>query len=75
MSTPRTYAEVLLKRWKHSAPSRSHLQRHELSIDIALLLHMQNLEAGQYVRFGLADSSPVAGHDWLWSQRIQIRPG
>ena len=55
-------------------PSASLMQRYELSLDMALVVCTQRKYLGRSTaRFGHADSSPMAGYDWMWSQQIVIR--
>lgn len=55
-------------------PSSSALQRHELGLDMSLmLLERRRKESGPaVVRFGWADSSPQGDHNWLWLQHHSI---
>ena len=55
-------------------PSRTKLLRHELSLDMALVGVCRELsESLRCCRYGWADSSPLAGHDWFWSQEVLIK--
>ncbi len=55
-------------------PSASLMRRYELSLDAALML-IQRESAGssEVVRVGWADSSPMKGFDWAWSEFHEIR--
>ena len=63
-----------------SLPSACIIRRCELSLDAALMLVQRDrvasagLAAGKpsVVRFGWADSSPIAGFDWIWSEYHEI---
>ena len=47
-----------------------------LVVDVALMLHRRSQaerEVGQGARYGFADSSPQAGHDWLITKSRFIR--
>ena len=56
--------------------SASLLSRYELSLDLALMMCSKSLWASQdWTRFGHADSSPMGGYDWLWSQHLQVPTG
>lgn len=39
----------------------------------ASLMHRGELEKGQVFRIAWADSSPIAGFDWIWSHYHEIR--
>ena len=54
-------------------PHATLLQRHEFSLDAALqvFLRKRSLEKSVF-RYGHADSSPIAGYDWLWTQHVEI---
>ena len=55
-------------------PSKSTIKRYELALDISLQFFLREVPAFLGVsRFGHADSSPIAGYDWLWSQYVEIR--
>jgi hypothetical protein len=55
-------------------PSGSLIRRYELALDIALQLTAQRRSSLDRVcRYGHADSSPIAGYDWMWSQYVEIR--
>ena len=56
-------------------PSRATIQRGELALDVALMLlqRLREQSHGQNViRIAWADSSPLAGYDWIWSQYHEI---
>lgn len=56
-----------LRRSSRDVPSRTTLQRAEVSIDVALLLMKrdENEQGGEaMLRWAWADSSPQLGHDW-----------
>ena len=48
--------------------SRSTIQRSQFLLDAALLVFLRSRTTGPVVRFGHADSSPIAGYDWLWTE-------
>ena len=76
VAAPRLLTDALMTRWKHSKPSASTVRESEFAVDMALLLVLhQKHRHTQHFRFGLCDASPIAGFDWLWSQRVQIRCG
>jgi hypothetical protein len=54
---------------KKMMPSPSSIRRAELSLDIALLTlqRQSGQKSTNVVRVGWADSSPLAGYDWIWS--------
>ena len=57
-------------------PSETLVRRSELALDISILgLANNRLRAsvGSFTRSGLADSSPVRGVEWLWSQYSQVQ--
>ena len=60
---------------KESVPSASLIRRHELSLDICIILLTRLLKQrhpdGE--KFGMADSSPMANFDWIWSQYTEIQ--
>ena len=56
-------------------PSPSLLRRYELALDIALILAVRARQGrghGDSFKFGHADSSPMAGFDWLWTQTTEL---
>ena len=58
---------------KKSLPSTSLIQRYELSLDIALLLLQREVSRNtEVVRVAWADSSPMGGFDWLWSEYHEV---
>ena len=58
-------------------PKKSTLQAAELSMDVAMMLHMRRKRAvhgvGDVLRWALADSSPQQQHDWVWLQYHEMR--
>ena len=57
-------------------PSPSLVRRHELSLDIAIMLVTRQLATtrSSSSRYCLIDSSPLAGFDWVWSEYAEIMP-
>ena len=54
-------------------PSATRIRRYELALDIALMLLLQRRSANATaVLFAHADSSPMAGFDWFWSQHVEV---
>ena len=53
-------------------PSASLIQRYEIALDVALMLYCRGKAATKCVRVGWADSSPLAGFDWIWSQYHEV---
>ena len=56
-------------------PKPSLLRRYHLALDIALMLFVRRRASkvnGRVYRFAHADSSPIAGFDWLWTQHTEI---
>ena len=55
-------------------PKKSALQRHELTLDVSLmLLEARRAAVGEpIVRWAWSDSSPQENHDWLWEQCIEM---
>ena len=76
ISTPLVLAKTLATGLQRSAalPSSSIIRRYELALDIAMtfVLRRRSLEAAVW-RYGHADSSPVAGYDWFWSQHVEVK--
>jgi hypothetical protein len=62
---------------KSSLPSSSAIQRAELALDVAMMLVQRGRAASQpdVVRVGWADSSPIGGRDWIWSEYHEIERG
>jgi hypothetical protein len=57
-----------------AVPSASTVRRYELALDVSLQLYVQTKSPHTQVhRYAHADSSPVAGFDWLWSQYVEIK--
>jgi hypothetical protein len=57
-------------------PSASIIRRYELALDIAMHLLVQSRSRVDTVfRYGHADSSPIAGYDWMWSQYVEVKEG
>ena len=54
-------------------PSSSLLRRYEICLDVAITLIAKDREPLLFARYGHADSSPMAGYDWFWMQRVEIR--
>ena len=46
-----------------------------MSLDVAIMLltRAKALDSVEVARFSLIDSSPLAGHDWIWSQYTEIK--
>jgi hypothetical protein len=63
---------------KAALPSPAISRRYEIALDIALMLLQRNSvqssasSGSSFVRMGLADSSPMAGFDWLWSEYYEL---
>ncbi len=58
-------------------PSSTQVRYHTFSMDLAYVLLERELDAEAAespVRYGFHDSSPMWGHDWLWSQ-YHVLPG
>ena len=53
-------------------PSASLVQRYEIALDAALMILSRDHASESSVRYAWADSSPLAGYDWIWSQHHQI---
>ena len=63
-----------IKSQKHGIiPSASLISRYELALDVALCLLARETADQGCIRVGWADSSPLAGYDWIWSQYHEIR--
>lgn len=60
------------ERLREITPSPTLIQRHEVSLDVALMLLARQSSATDCIRVGWSDSSPLAGYDWLWSQFHEI---
>ena len=61
---------------RRKMPSATVLRLHEFTLDVALLLAERwtsFANRGAVVKYMLADSSPVAGFDWLWSMHYEIK--
>ena len=62
-----TYAQDLLRQHSDSSlPSASTVSRARVLLDASLML-VQNNDNTPRLRYGIADSSPQKGHDWLLS--------
>ena len=56
-------------------PSAASLQRHELSLDVALMIwesRRSRALGAHAVRWGLTDSSPQENRDWVWEQTWEM---
>ena len=53
-------------------PSEAAIRKQEFSFDAAIALMRRRLCNNSVVRFLWSDSSPLAGHDWLWAQVHEI---
>ena len=54
-------------------PSASTMRRYELSFDVALILSLRSRpQRDRVYKFAHADSSPIAGYDWFWTQHKEI---
>jgi hypothetical protein len=56
-------------------PSASILRRYEFALDVGLVVlqRMRSVKmSSSVVHFSLADSSPMCGYDWIWSQYHEI---
>ena len=76
---PRFLAGPMLEGWNsspglHNAiPSATTLRRYEIALDISLILTQRHRAHGHPTfKFAHADSSPIAGFDWLWTQWTEI---
>jgi hypothetical protein len=60
---------------KKKLPSASLVQRYQLALDLAImeLTKERYRKLPKTIKFGLADSSPIAGYDWIWSMYYEIR--
>ena len=64
-------------------PSERTVRRHTFTLELAWLLHEQQCDlveaalppGDQRARYGLSDSSPAWGFDWLWSQHTSVPGG
>ena len=80
LAAPRIISPELLDSVRASSNTKllatpSLLRRYELALDMALILCSRtNWSSSLWARYGHADSSPMAGFDWLWSQHNQIQP-
>ena len=75
-AAPRLLSGALVETLRQPSvtPSPSSIRRYELALDIALVLAVRKrADSGAMYRFGHADSSPIAGFDWLWSQHMELR--
>lgn len=54
-------------------PSPSLVRRYFLALDMSLCLAMRKRHDHRLVRrYGHADSSPLGGFDWLWTQAVEV---
>ena len=55
-------------------PSPALLRRYEIAVDVALLLWKRDHSVAHpdVARYGMMDSSPIGGIDWLWQAYIEI---
>ena len=55
-------------------PSETMIRQYEFSLDlaIAVVTRLRASRIGKVVRFGLVDSSPIGGYDWIWSLYYEI---
>ena len=55
-------------------PGETTIRRSELVLDVSMQLLLQQRSASNLsvCRYGHADSSPLGGFDWLWSQYIEV---
>ena len=75
-AAPRLLSGALVETLRQPSvmPSPALIRRYELALDIALVLAVRKrADSGAMFRFGHADSSPIAGFDWLWSQHMELR--
>ena len=58
---------------RNTLPSQSTLQRHELSLDLALIDFRRQTYQRDVTRFAWCDKSPQCTYDFLWSQVHEIK--
>ena len=72
VAAPTLFNDALQRQWRRATPAPSTVRESELAMDVAMLLVLHDKHE-QCARFALSDASPLAGYDWLWTQRVQIR--
>ena len=56
-------------------PGASTVKRHELTLDVALMLwegRRERAATEPILRWGWTDSSPQERHDWVWEQTVEV---
>ena len=66
--------DIKLDKDADKIPAASLVRRYELALDMALMkLARKRCLSIRSVRAFLADSSPIGGHDWIWSMYFEVQ--